>query len=86
MQTNWIGRSEGAFKNQNDEIVIFTTRPDTLWGVTRCWPRASAGRKADHAERREAVYSARQPHLSEIERVHRQGEDGRVYQRTPSTW
>lgn len=38
LQTNWTGRSEGAlvtFKTeQGDEFEIFTTRPDTLWGVT----------------------------------------------------
>ncbi|MCB9450864.1 MAG: leucine--tRNA ligase [Anaerolineaceae bacterium] len=38
MQTNWIGRSEGArviFKTeQGDPIEIYTTRPDTLWGAT----------------------------------------------------
>ena len=54
LQTNWIGRSEGAsviFKTtpptpppfsekmgrdegRDDEIEIFTTRPDTLWGAT----------------------------------------------------
>jgi leucyl-tRNA synthetase len=38
MQTNWIGRSTGAdviFKSeQGDEMPIFTTRPDTLWGAT----------------------------------------------------
>jgi leucyl-tRNA synthetase len=38
MQNNWIGRSEGAqvtFKTeQGDDLVIFTTRPDTLWGAT----------------------------------------------------
>jgi len=38
MQTNWIGRSEGAevtFRTANgDPIDVFTTRPDTLWGAT----------------------------------------------------
>jgi leucyl-tRNA synthetase len=38
LQTNWIGKSEGAlvkFKTeQGDELEVFTTRPDTLWGVT----------------------------------------------------
>ena len=38
LQTNWIGRSEGAsviFKTeQGDPLEIFTTRQDTLWGAT----------------------------------------------------
>ena len=38
MQTHWIGRSEGAdvtfLSEQEDPIVVFTTRPDTLWGAT----------------------------------------------------
>lgn len=39
MQENWIGRSEGAqvfFKVENSEenIEIFTTRPDTIFGVS----------------------------------------------------
>ncbi len=38
LQTNWIGRSEGAlvtFKTQSgDNLEVFTTRPDTMWGVT----------------------------------------------------
>lgn len=39
MQKNWIGKSEGAeisFKMENteDEINVFTTRPDTIFGVS----------------------------------------------------
>lgn len=40
MQANWIGRSEGArvdFRidgGGNQLLPVFTTRPDTLWGVT----------------------------------------------------
>jgi leucyl-tRNA synthetase len=39
MQENWIGRSEGAeirfpVDGMDEEIVVFTTRPDTVFGVT----------------------------------------------------
>ncbi len=38
LQTNWINRSVGAlvtFKTEGgEEIEVFTTRPDTLWGAT----------------------------------------------------
>jgi len=39
MQANWIGRSEGAEVNftvagTGQPLPCFTTRPDTLWGVT----------------------------------------------------
>jgi leucyl-tRNA synthetase len=38
MQANWIGKSTGArvvFTTEGrDELPVFTTRPDTLWGAT----------------------------------------------------
>src|SRR6476660_9784377 len=39
MQTNWIGRSEGAtirfpVTGSKESITVFTTRPDTLFGAT----------------------------------------------------
>jgi leucyl-tRNA synthetase len=39
MQRNWIGRSEGvevvfSLEGTGERLPVFTTRPDTLWGVT----------------------------------------------------
>ncbi|ERP38873.1 leucine--tRNA ligase [Chitinivibrio alkaliphilus] len=39
MQKEWIGRSEGAtirfqVEGHDESVEIYTTRPDTLWGVT----------------------------------------------------
>ncbi len=38
-QRNWIGRSEGAeirfpLKDRDDHLLVFTTRPDTIFGAT----------------------------------------------------
>ncbi len=39
MQSNWIGRSEGAemkfrLADSDEELTVFTTRPDTIYGVS----------------------------------------------------
>ena len=76
MQTNWIGRSEGAevtFKSEaGDDIVVFTTRPDTLWGATFMvlapeHPLVEKLTTLDHQEAVEA-YVQKTSHMSEIER------------------
>jgi len=76
LQTNWIGRSEGAsviFKTEaGDPIEIFTTRPDTLWGATFMVfaPEHPLVDKITMPEQREAVeaYKAQAARQSDIER------------------
>lgn len=41
MQENWIGRSEGAliefsFKNTEETLTVYTTRPETIFGASFC--------------------------------------------------
>ncbi|MFQ5811853.1 MAG: leucine--tRNA ligase [Anaerolineae bacterium] len=77
MQANWIGRSEGAdvvFKSeQRDDIVVFTTRPDTLWGATFMVlaPEHPLVDKLTTPERRKEVeaYKQQAARQSEIERL-----------------
>jgi leucyl-tRNA synthetase len=77
MQTNWIGRSEGAdvvFKSEEgDDIVVFTTRPDTLWGATFMVlaPEHPLVEKLTAPEHRieVAAYVAQALRQSEIERM-----------------
>ncbi len=82
LQTNWIGRSEGAsviFKTApygddtpGDPIEIFTTRPDTLWGATFMVfsPEHPLVDKITTPEHRAAVeeYKAQAARQSDIER------------------
>ncbi|MCX7753771.1 MAG: leucine--tRNA ligase [Anaerolineales bacterium] len=76
LQTNWIGRSEGAsviFKTETgDDIEIFTTRPDTLWGATFMVmsPEHPLVEKLTTPEQREAVaaYQLQAARQSDIER------------------
>lgn len=77
MQTNWIGRSEGAevtFKTEgDDEIVVFTTRPDTLWGATFMVlaPEHPLVEKLTTPERLAAVraYVERASHKTDLDRM-----------------
>ncbi|MEJ2010937.1 MAG: leucine--tRNA ligase [Anaerolineales bacterium] len=76
LQTNWIGRSEGAsvrFETEaGDPIEVFTTRPDTLWGATFMVlaPEHSLVEKLTTDEQREQVeaYIHQAARQSDIER------------------
>jgi leucyl-tRNA synthetase len=87
MQTNWIGRSEGAdvtfLSEQEDPIVVFTTRPDTLWGATFMVlaPEHPLVDKLAMPEHREAVeaYQHQAARQSEIERMSAEKEKTGVF-------
>ncbi len=87
MQTNWIGRSEGArvifTSEQGDAIEVFTTRPDTLWGATFMVlaPEHALVEKLTTAEQRAAVeaYVAQAARASEIERLSTEREKTGVF-------
>jgi len=76
MQTNWIGRSEGAqvvFQTETGApMEIFTTRPDTLWGATFMVlaPEHSLVKSITSDEQRAAVeaYKAAAERLDEVTR------------------
>ncbi len=79
MQRNWIGRSEGAdivFKVANDsddEIKVFTTRPDTIFGATYMViaPEHPLVDKITTDKHRKAVesYQARTRAMTELDRI-----------------
>ncbi len=89
MQTNWIGRSEGAeidFGVEADRaapIRVFTTRPDTLFGATFMVlaPEHPAVAALTTAERRAEVeaYTATARRETEIERMSTERERSGVF-------
>ena len=89
MQTNWIGRSEGAeidFPVEADDtapIRVFTTRPDTVYGATFMVlaPEHPAVEALTTADRRDDVqaYVAAARRQTEIERMSDVGEKTGVF-------
>jgi leucyl-tRNA synthetase len=77
MQRNWIGRSEGAevkFRLETgDDLTVFTTRPDTLYGATYMVlaPEHGAVKKITTPGQRDAVeaYIAAAASKSDLERA-----------------
>lgn len=78
MQSNWIGRSEGVefdleVKDRDDKVSVFTTRPDTVYGMTFAVlsPEHPLVRELSTAEHRSEVeeYVGRAKRETEIERL-----------------
>lgn len=85
MQIDWIGRSEGAevcfqVENRSDELWVFTTRPDTLFGATYMVlaPEHNLVPSLTSAEQKEAVeaYISRTSMRSEVERQEQREKTG----------
>jgi len=91
MQRNWIGRSQGTEISfaldipgiSEREIRVFTTRPDTAYGVTFMVlaPEHPLVAKITTSEQKEAVeaYIARTRRLNEIERLSTEKEKDGVF-------
>lgn len=78
MQRNWIGRSEGAevkfeIDGHDEDFVVFTTRPDTLFGATYCVlaPEHPLVDVVTKTEQKEAVvaYQEKAAHKNDLERT-----------------
>jgi leucyl-tRNA synthetase len=90
MQRNWIGRSEGAeirfytdIDGKREEIPVFTTRPDTIYGVTFfvLAPEHPWVEKITTPEQKAAVeaYIDQARHMTEIERLSTEKEKTGVF-------
>lgn len=78
MQRNWIGKSKGAevtfaIDGSPESLVVFTTRPDTLFGATYCVlaPEHELVARITTDAQREAVeaYKEAAAHKSDLERT-----------------
>jgi leucyl-tRNA synthetase len=77
MQANWIGKSTGAHVSfttaTGDEITVYTTRPDTLWGATFMVlsPEHPLVEKLTTVDQQAAIatYQAAAANLSEMDRT-----------------
>ncbi len=90
MQRNWIGRSEGAeirfgaeIDGKHEEIPVFTTRPDTIYGATFfvLAPEHPWVEKITTPEHKEAVteYVEQARRMTEIERMSAEKEKTGVF-------
>jgi len=88
MQKNWIGRSEGVeinfpVKDSKQVITTFTTRPDTIYGVTFMVvaPEHPLLDKLVTKQQKEAVanYVAKSKNKSELERISNVGDKTGVF-------
>lgn len=78
LQRNWIGKSTGArfffaVEDSEDRFEVFTTRPDTIFGVTFCVlaPEHPLVEKITHEDRRAEVraYALQASRQTEIDRM-----------------
>ena len=88
MQKNWIGRSEGALltfqTEQGDDFSIFTTRPDTVFGVTYMvfapeHPMVQKLIKGKPQEDEVRAFIHEVSHMTEIERTSTESEKKGVF-------
>lgn len=90
MQHNWIGRSEGAeirfiaeIEGKREEVPVFTTRPDTIYGATFfvLAPEHPWVAKITTPEQHAAVeaYVQQAMHMTEIERMSTEKEKTGVF-------
>lgn len=88
MQKNWIGKSVGAeinfsLEEKNEDIKVFTTRPDTLMGVTYMVlaPEHELVEKLTTEENSKAVkeYKKKSASMTEIERLSTENEKTGVF-------